>query len=204
MRISTDGTLRTDRRFAGQSKALVADKEETRIRAAEERAKTKRAAQRSAKVVHDDLWLGQRKGIVGVENGVLVIFEETAVVVNGPGLGDRGDIGDAGEFGIVVGLADANLFDRIERRKHFVDGAGIFDPHAGDAVDGDAEQRGGGAQHREVAGIVGLHASFRGECGNGAGGTRRARVDGNGKLDELVADLCLRKIGNVGGDNGRR
>ncbi len=45
----------------------------------------------------------------------------------GAGLGDGGDVGDAGELGVVVGLADADLFDGIERWEHFIDGAGVFD-----------------------------------------------------------------------------
>jgi hypothetical protein len=58
----------------------------------------------------------------------------------GAGLGDSGDVGHAGEFGVVVRLADANLLDRVEGGKHLVDRAGVLDAHAGDAVDGHAEQ----------------------------------------------------------------
>ncbi len=51
--------------------------------------------------------------------------------------------------------------------------------------------------------IVGLHAGFGGERGDGAGGAGRARVDGHWKLDEFVADLGLGHVGDIGGNHRR-
>ena len=145
--------------------------------------------------------LDDRERIVGVEDGVFVVLKEAAVEVDGAGLGDGGDVGNAGEFGVVVGFADADLFDGVEGGEHLVDGAGVFDAHAGNAVDGDAEQSRGGSQNRQVPGVVGLHAGFGGERGDGAGGAGRARIDGDGKLDQFVADLGFGDVGDFGSND---
>ena len=104
---------------------------------------------------------------------------------------------------LLLDSRDANLLDGVEGGKHLVDRAGVLDADRGDAVDGDAEQRGGGAHHGQVAAVVGLHAGLGGERGDGAGGAGGAGVDGDGKLDQLVADLGFGQVGDIGGDDGR-
>ncbi len=89
-----------------------------------------RAAQRAAEIVHDDPGFGEREGVVGVQRRVFMVLKNAAVEVVGAGFGDGGDVGDAAEFGVVVGLADANFLDGVEGGKHFVDGAGVFDADA--------------------------------------------------------------------------
>ena len=167
-------------RLARQAQPLEAHKKEVPVRAFQQAWNFQRAAQRSAKVVHDDLRLGEREGIVRVQNGVLMVLEDPAVKVVGSSLGDGGDVGHAAKLGVVIGLADANLLDRVEGGKHLVHRAGVLHAHAGNAVDGHTEQRRGGAHHVQVAAIVGLHAGLGGERGDGAGGTCGAGVDGHG------------------------
>jgi hypothetical protein len=121
------------------------------------------AAERAAEVVHDDLGLGVLKGIAGVDGGVLQVLEDAAVVFAGTGFGDGSDVGYTRELGVVVGLADADLLDGVEGGEHLVDGAGVLDADAADAVDGDAEQCGRGTHNVEVAAVVGLNAGLGGE-----------------------------------------
>ena len=131
-----------------------------------------------------------------------MVLEDAAVKMVVARLGDGGDVGHAREFGVVVGLRDANLLDGIEGREHLVDGAGVFDTDRGDAVDGDGKHGGGCAHDVKVAAVVGLHAGLGGERGDGAGGTGGAGVDGDGKIDQFVAHFGLCQIGNVGIDDG--
>ena len=164
---------------------------------------TQRAAQCAAKVIHDDLRLGIGERVAGIHEGIFMIFKDAAMIAVGAGLGDGGDVGDAAEFGVVVGLADANFFDGVEGRKHLVDRAGVLDADAGDAVNGDTKQRGGGAGNIQGSAIVCLYAGLGGERGDGACGAGGTRVDGHGKLNQFVADLGLSQIGDIGSNYGR-
>ncbi len=56
-----------------------------------------------------------------LKHGVLVVLKHSAMIVICAGLGDGGDVGNAGEFGIVVRFADADFLDGVEGRKHLVD-----------------------------------------------------------------------------------
>ena len=96
------GHTEHDGRLARQAQAFEADEEEGTVAAVEQMRNPDRAAQRPAEVVHDDLRLGECKGVVGVENSVLVVLEGTAMVVIGAGLGDGGDVGHPAELRAVV------------------------------------------------------------------------------------------------------
>ncbi len=160
-----------------------------------------RTAQRAAEVVHDDLRLARLERVASIHGGVLQILEDASMVGAAAGLRDGGDVGDTGELRIVVGLADPDLLNGVERREHLVDRARVLNTNAADAVDGDAEQGGRRAHDVEVAAVVGLNAGLGGEGVDGTGRAGGTRVDRNRKTHQFRSKFGLRKVRDLGGDD---
>src|SRR6202040_3888329 len=84
-----------------QTQTFIAGEKERFIVPVVEPWDSKRPANKSAKIIQDQLRFGTGKRIPGIHGGILVILKDAAMEVVRSTLGDRRNVADPAELGIV-------------------------------------------------------------------------------------------------------